>query len=304
MEGAEGTIGKYFDLYAVLGGFLGIFICLLYAGAAYLVHRRLRTPLSVKYMSRLQYIRLKTWLQHPELDQQLGRTGYPLGLNALKIQSIRYGGALLWLLNSLYEFSFHWDMQSLPAVLLQLWGPVVLLLATNTKASLLTYFLKKWREIDDGEKNRELFMIYSMIADELKGIGRRRLNLHTMLTKLRDYTVRIKPSLNKGLRIFDEGAAVALQAIGEDIGTKEAKELCKLLADLEMAPPEDISALVEAREESYTQLLRENRRRRRKFFGSLAYAAAFSPLLIYLWNALNIAQQYVTDLARSTNHFG
>jgi hypothetical protein len=255
-------------------------------------------------MSRLQYVRLKNWLHHPELDRQLERTGYPLGLNALKIQSFRYGLAVLWLLNSFYELSFHWDVQSLPALLLQLWGPVVLLLATNTKASLLTYFLSKWREIDDGEKNRELFMIYSMIADELKGIGRRRLNLHTMLTKLRDYTVRIKPSLNKGLRVFDEGASAALHTIGEDIGTKEAKELCKLLADLEMTPPEDISALVEAREESYTQMLRENRRRRRKFFGSLAYAAAFSPLLIYLWNALNIAQQYVTDLARSTNHFG
>lgn len=279
-------------------------VCLLYVCAAYLVHRRLRTPLSVKYMSRLQYVRLKKWLHHPELDRQLERTGYPLGMNALKIQSFRYGVAVLWLLNSLYDLSFHWDVQFIPPLLLQLWGPVVLLLATNTKASLLTYFLSKWREIDDGEKNRELFMIYSMIADELKGIGRRRLNLHTMLTKLRDYTVRIKPSLNKGLRVFDEGASTALHTIGEDIGTKEAKELCKLLADLEMTPPEDISALVEAREESYTQMLRENRRRRRKFFGSLAYAAAFSPLLIYLWNALNIAQQYVTDLARSTNHFG
>ncbi|MCU6796215.1 hypothetical protein OB236_29245 [Paenibacillus sp. WQ 127069] len=292
------------DLYAVGGGLLGILICLIYMLAAYLIHRRLRTPLSIKYMSRLQYIRLKTWLDHPELDQRLERTGYPLGMNALKIQSIRYGVALLWLINSLYDISFNWGVQSLPALLLQLWGPVVMLLATNTRASLLTYFLAKWKEIDDGEKNRELFMIYSMIADELKGVGRRRLNLHTMLTKLRDYTVRIKPALNKGLRLFDEGASAALHAIGEDIGTKEAKELCKLLADLEMTPPEDISALVEAREESYTQMLRENRRRRRKFFGSLAYAAAFSPLLIYLWNALNIAQQYVTDLARSTNHFG
>jgi hypothetical protein len=185
-----------------------------------------------------------------------------------------------------------------------MWGPILLLLLTNTKTSLLTYFLSKWKEVDDGEKNRELFMIYSMIADELKGVGRRRLNLHTLLTKLRDYTVRIKPSLNKGLRLFDEGAQAALHVIAEDIGTREAKELCKLLSDLELTPQEDISALVEAREESYTQMLRENRRRRRKFFGNIAYAVAFSPLLIYLWNALNIAQQYVTDLAKSTNHFG
>jgi hypothetical protein len=292
------------ELYTVSGGLLGLIVCLLYVLAAYIVHRRLRNPMSVKHMSRLQYMRLRSWLHHPELDRRLERTGYPLGMNARKIQSLRYGLALFWLINSLYDISFHWVMQSLPALLLQLWGPIVLLLATNTKASLLTYFLSKWKEVDDGEKNRELFMIYSMIADELKGIGRRRLNLHTQLTKLRDYTVRIKPSLNKGLRLFDEGASSALHAIAEDVGTKEARELCKLLADLELTPQEDISALVDAREESYTQMLRENRRRRRKFFGSLAYAAAFSPLLIYLWNALNIAQQYVTDLARSTNHFG
>jgi hypothetical protein len=292
------------DFYTIGGGLLGLIICLIYAFAAFLVHRRLRTPMSVKHMTRLQYMRLKSWLHHPELERRLERTGYPLGMNARKIQALRYGLALFWLTNSLYDISFQRDTQSLPSLLLQLWGPVVLLLATNTKTSLLTYFLGKWKEVDDGEKNRELFMIYSMIADELKGIGRRRLNLHTLLTKLRDYTVRIKPSLNKGLRLFDEGASVALRAIAEDIGTKEASELCKLLADLELTPPEDISALVDAREESYTQMLRENRRRRRKFFGSLAYAAAFSPLLIYLWNALNIAQQYVTDLARSTNQFG
>ncbi|TDF94122.1 hypothetical protein [Paenibacillus piri] len=292
------------DLYALLNTGLGIVICLLYALAAYLVHRRLRTPVSIKHMTRLQYLRLKSWLQHPELERRLERTGYPLRLNAAQIQSIRYGLAVIWLLNTGYDLFVHWRLQSIPAILLQVWGPVVWLLLTNTKASVLTYFLSKWKEVDDGEKNRELFMIYSMIADELKGTGRRRLNLHTLLTKLRDYTVRIKPSLNKGLRVFDEGAHEALRVIAEDIGTREARELCKLLADLELTPPEDVSALVDAREESYTQMLRENRRRRRKFFGNLAYAAAFSPLLIYLWNALNIAQQYVTDLAKSTNHFG
>ncbi|MDF2959738.1 MAG: hypothetical protein K0S39_1473 [Paenibacillus sp.] len=292
------------DLYILSSSGLNVLICLLYVCAAYLVHRRLRTPVSIKHMTRLQYMRLKHWLYHPELERRLERTGHPLKLNAWKIQSIRYGLAVFWLLNGLYEMSFHWDKQTLPAILMKIWGPVVLLLLTNTRASLLTYFLNKWKEVDDGEKNRELFMIYSMIADELKGIGRRRLNLHTLLTKLRDYTVRIKPSLNKGLRLFDEGAQAALHMIADDIGTREAKELCKLLADLELTPPEDISALVDAREESYTQMLRENRRRRRKFFGNLAYAAAFSPLLIYLWNALNIAQQYVTDLAKNTNHFG
>ncbi|WP_282939799.1 hypothetical protein [Paenibacillus sp. RC67] len=290
--------------YALASALFALLICLLYVYASYLVHRRLRAPVSLKYMTRLQYMQLKRWLHHPELERRLEQTGYPLKLNAWKIQSLRYGTALVWIMNSLYDASFHWAELTWPSLLLRLWGPVVLLLATNTKASLLTYVLSKWKEIDDGEKNRELFMIYSMIADELKGNPKRRLNLHTLLTKLRDYTVRIKPSLNKGLRLFDEGASMALQTIADDIGTREAKELCKLLADLELTPPEDISALVDTREESYTQMLRENRRRQRKFFGSIAYAAAFSPLLIYLWNALNIAQQYVTDLARSTNHFG
>ncbi|MFE5323406.1 hypothetical protein ACFQ88_32465 [Paenibacillus sp. NPDC056579] len=292
------------QLYAIAGGLLGVLICLIYAYAAYLVHRRLRSPVSLQHMTRLQYMQLRRWLHHPELERRLEQTGYPLRLNAWKIQSIRYGTAFVWMVNSLYDAASNWEELDAAGIVLTFWGPVVMLLATNTKASLLTYALSKWKEVDDGEKNRELFMIYSMIADELKSNGRRRLNLHTLLTKLRDYTVRIRPSLNKGLRLFDEGAQTALHVIADDIGTREARELCKLLADLELTPPEDISALVDTREESYTQMLRENRRRQRKFFGSLAYGAAFSPLLIYLWNALNIAQQYVTDLARSTNHFG
>ncbi|OXM82427.1 hypothetical protein [Paenibacillus rigui] len=290
--------------YRLAGMLLGLLICLLYGFAAYLVHRRLRSPVSLKHLTRLQYMRLQRWLHHPELEERLAGSGYPLRLNAWRIQSLRYGIAFVWLINNLYDAVIQWEEQPWPRLVLQLWGPVVLLLMTNTKASLLTYFLRKWKEVDDGEKNRELFMIYSMIADELKASGRRRLNLHTLLTKLRDYTIRIKPSLHKGLRRFDEGAHAALKVIAEDIGTREAKELCKLLADLELTPPEELSALVDAREESYTQMLRENRRRRRKFFGNLAYGAAFSPLLIYLWNALNIAQQYVTDLARNTNQFG
>ncbi|PZE20689.1 hypothetical protein [Paenibacillus xerothermodurans] len=291
-------------LYTFSGIALDVLICLLYIWAAYLVHRQLRSPISIKHMTRLQYLRLKNWLHQPELELKLARTGYPFKLNAWQLQTIRYGVAVLWLMSSLYNLLFYWELLELPTILMQVWGPIVFLLLTNTRASLLTYFLKKYKEIDDGEKNRELFMIYSMIVDELRGVGRRRLNLHTLLTKLRDYTSRIKPSLNRGLRLFDEGAPAALQVIAEDIGTREARELCKLLADLEMTPPEQISALVDAREESYTQMLRENRRRRRKFFGNLAYAVAFSPLLIYLWNALNIAQQYVTDLARNTNQLG
>lgn len=290
--------------YRAAGMLLALFICFLYVLAAYMVHRKLRSPVSLKHLTRLQYMRLRGWLHNPELEQKLAGTGYPFRLNAWRIQSLRYGIAFVWLMNSVYDELIQGQEHHWASVVLKLWGPVVLLLATNTKASLLTYFLSKWKEVDDGEKNRELFMIYSMIADELKSSGRRRLNLHTLLTKLRDYTIRIKPSLNKGLRLFDEGEHVALNAIAEDIGTREAKELCKLLADLELTPPEELSALVDAREESYTQMLRENRRRRRRFFGNLAYAAAFSPLLIYLWNALNVAQQYVTDLARNTNQFG
>lgn len=291
--------------YAAAYTAFGIILCLIYTTAAWLVSRKLPKRTSVKDMTRLQYMSWKRKLASSPLQKELERAGSPMGINAWKLQAGRYGIFALWLGNGLIETAWTgFEAAGWPGMLLKLWGPVTWLLLTNTKASLVTLLIAKFKEVHDGEKNRELFMVYSMIADELRGERSRRLNLHALLTKLKDYTVQIKPSLNKALRAFDEGPHEALRVMAEDIGTREARELCKLLADLDATPAEDIAQLVDAREESFTHMLRENRRRRRKFFGSIAYAVAFSPLLIYLWNALNVAQQYVTDLARTTNHFG
>ncbi|UUZ90411.1 hypothetical protein LJK87_31445 [Paenibacillus sp. P25] len=293
------------DVYAAGYSVLAIMICLLYATAAWLVSRLLKKPASVRQMTRLQYMNWKKRLSASALDKELERAGRPFGMNAWKLQLGRYGVFILWLGDGLAGTLWEGiEAAGWPQLVMSLWGPVTWLLLTNTKASLLTPLIHKGKEMHDGEKNRELFMVYSMIADELRGERGRRLNLHSLLTKLKDYTVQIKPALNKGLRAFDEGPHEALRIMAEHIGTREAAELCKLLADLDATPAEEIALLLDAREESFTHMLRENRRRRRRFFGSIAYAIAFSPLLIYLWNALNVAQQYVTDLARSTNHFG
>jgi hypothetical protein len=280
-------------------------VCASYGGAALLVHRRTAADRSnYAGITRLKSMSLKRWLAPPHFEAIFEESGYPLKLTAYRYQLVRFGIVALWLVNSALDM---WEMGAplnLPAVLLKVIGPAIFLLLTHRKASVFTYVIGKWKEMYDGEKNRELFMVYNMIADEMKEQGHRKLNLLSMLTKLRDYTMRIKPSINRGLRRFDEGPHAAMMTIAEDIGTREAHELCKLLADLEMTKTDDIAALVTAREESYTNLLRENRRRRRKFFGHIAYAIAFMPLLIYLWNALHMAQQYVTDLARTTSQLG
>lgn len=293
------------DGYAVAYLTMAVVVCLLYVVAAWLFAKRLPSPGSVRQMTRLQYMSWRKKLAVSPLELNLKRAGHPFGINAWKLQVGRYTIAALWLGNGVIGWLAGGEgIENWQQLALTLWGPITWLIATNSKASLVTLLIAKGKEMHDGEKNRELFMVYSMIADELRGERGRRLNLHALLTKLKEYTVQIKPALNIGLRAFDEGPHEALRVIAEHIGTREAKELCKLLADLDATPADDIALLLDAREESFTHMLRENRRRRRKFFGSLAYAAAFSPLLIYLWNALNVAQQYVTDLARSTNHFG
>ncbi|WP_284644246.1 hypothetical protein [Paenibacillus silviterrae] len=284
--------------------FLACVVCFNYILAAWLTHGLFRDTFSLRSLTRLQYMRLKQRAGASALEQMLAGSGYPFGVTAWKLQCFRYGICLLWILNSGYDIVRHSGAVSLPFLLLKLWGPAVWLLVTNTKASLVTFLLAKWRDVYDGEKNRELFMVYNMITDELRSNHSHRLNLFSLLSKLKDYTVRIKPALMKGLRRFDEGPHAAMELIAEEIDTKEAKELCKLLADLDTTPAEEIAVLVDAREESYTHMLRENQRRRRRLFGHFAYAIAFSPLLIYLWNALSIAQRYVTDLAKNTNHFG
>ncbi|TBL80607.1 hypothetical protein [Paenibacillus thalictri] len=279
-------------------------VCAFFAAAALLVWKAVPGGKRAAVRTRLQSMSLKKWLVPERLETMFEEAGYPLKLTAFQYQLFRYGIAACWLANNTYDLLAYGSEMSLPGVLLKLMGPGLFMLLTHTKTSVVTYLVGKWKDIYDGEKNRELFMVYNMIADEMKEQSQRKLNLLSMLTKLRDYTVRIKPSINVALRKFDEGPHTAMMAMAEHIRTKEARELCKLLADLELARPGDISALVEAREESYTNLLRENRRRRRKFFGHIAYGIAFMPLLIYLWNALHIAQQYVSDLSRTTNQLG
>lgn len=279
---------------------LSILICSVYVGAALLLRRRLGIRASVRQMTRLQYMQWKRQAEQSVVERLLRQAGNPLSLTAWRWGVIRWSVCLVWLAHGVFRATALGETRSWSDAALHLSGAAAWLLVTNGKASPFTLALSKWKELHDGEKNRELFMIYSMIVDELKGESRR-LNLYSLLNKLKEYTLLIKPAINKGLRAFEEGPHEALKVIADEIGTREAQELCKLLADLDTTPAEELASLVDAREESYTHMLRESRRLRRKLYGSLAYAAAFLPLLIYLWNALNIAQQYVTDLAVNTN---
>lgn len=286
------------DWYVWSYRLLELLICLFFITAAGMVSKLLKVHLLIKGKTRLQYMEWRRRSERSPLETLLAQAGRPFGLTAWRWQAVRYSVCLLLLLEGSLRGAAEGGLGPL---LVRMSGVLAWLLLTNGRVSLLTFLLRKWKEVHDGEKNRELFMVYSMIADELEA-GGQRLNLYAMLNKLKDYTHLIKPALNKGLRRFDEGPYAALMAAASEIGTREAKELCKLLADLETTRTEELTAMAEAREDSFNHMLRENRRRSRKLFGSIAYGAAFAPLLVYLWNTLHIAQQYVADLARTTNH--
>jgi len=237
-----------------------------------------------------------------ELNKQFEKAGHPLKLTAFRYQIIRYGLITYWAASNVFDIVTTFDTLSLVNLLYYVASPFLLLIMTNTVSSPVTYILERSQETHAGEKNRELFSIYNMISDEYAEDPNHTLNLRAMLTKLREYTDLIRPAVNEGLKRFDEGPDVALRVMAEAIGTKEAREVCSFIGDLEALDPDKIAESVRAREDAYYSLLRENKARRRKLLGHVAYGLVFSPFLFYMWDLFSLTSAYMNLLNTNMNN--
>lgn len=235
-----------------------------------------------------------------ELEKRFEDAGNPLGLTAVKFQIYRYSIFLIWLFLTVLNVYNNPTLDQFRTVY-QLGSPFLFLLfiSSTRRRSILSRFLRRAEQIHNSKKNQEVFLLYAMISDEMresKGLAK---NLETLLSELKDYTPLIRPSINKGLRMFRLGTSYALGVIGESIGTDEAKEVCKILGDLEKADFSNINESIAAREDTYTASLRENLLKRRSAFGNIAYAIVFAPVGIYMFNCINIIMQYMKMITKT-----
>lgn len=242
-------------------------------------------------------------LVNNELEEKFKEAGIYGKLNPFIFQTWRYGILLLLALWIFSLVAMQWNELQPPQIMMMVSLVfVVYLLSSPGKYMFVSMLLGQMKEMNQAEKNRELFMLYNMIAENSRQSKGYKLNLMTVLEEYKEYTTRIQPAINKGMRYYQsKGIQYVLDVIAKEIGTKEADEICKIIADLEDIDPDSADKSIDSREDTYLNALRENKRRRRKLFGSLGYVITYLPMFLYLFNCLNLLWLETSNLTEHSN---
>ncbi|MGG3471561.1 hypothetical protein ABES02_29355 [Neobacillus pocheonensis] len=279
----------------------------LYIYAAFLLRKIFHMdqfPSKESLLQRLKYqnLKIKDFFITEELEKQFIVAGSPFGLNAKKFQTIRYVIFLLAFGVGIYRIYTNPELDMV-SKLLGLAIPVIfLLVVTNPKKKSMKSFFKFYQGQKEYFNNQELFLLYSMITDELKESKDQTVNILDLLRKLRQYTPRIRPSINKGLRQPKIGINAVMDIIGRDIGTEEAIEVCKIIAGLNSVDQQNLHELIANRENSYVATLRGNRQKGRMRTSAIVNTLVFIPLIIYMLDILYVVMQMIAAMGSNLNN--
>ena len=283
-----------------------ILISGLYVYAAFILRGffGIKGPVKETVLQRIkeQNLKFKEFFITEELEQKFQSSGNPLGLNAKKFQIIRYISCLSAFGFGIYRIVEYPDLE-LVSKLLGLLVPFVFLgFITNPKKKSMKYLFKMYQDQNEYRMNQELFMLYSMITDELKESKDQTVNILDLLRKLRQYTPQIRSSINKGLRHPRLGVSTVMRIIGEDIGTEEALEVCKIIAELNQVGQQNLHELILNRESTYISTLRSNRQKKREKLGTFVNGIVFIPLFFYVIDVLMVIMQMISSMGSSLNN--
>ncbi|RCW41655.1 hypothetical protein [Paenibacillus prosopidis] len=288
------TIATYV-LYSII-----IFI---YLFAAKLLGNILNAKLPEKetILQRIKYqnLKMRDVFISPELEKEFMNAGYPFKLNAKRFQIWRFLIAFGLLGFGIYNFFYKPGLAPVIKVLYLACPLLFLTLITNPKRKTMKAIFQMYQNRNDYLKNQELFMVYSMITDELKDAGNQVINILDLIRKLRLYTPRIRGSINKGLRNNKSGIDVVMNIIGDDIGTEEAKEVCKIIAGMQNAGQQNVHELIAKREDTYIATLRANRQKRRTTLTNIVNPIVWLPLFVYIMNIMFVVMQMISSMSNS-----
>lgn len=254
---------------------------------------------SVKDFIQMKKKSMDVQLHNSKLQQQFKEAGNPLGLTGLSYQYLRFGLLFLYFLVKLPGFLAAPELKTLMGILF--WVGFLYVMSMPGEYLPITRILLSVKNYNIAEKNRELFMLYSLIADETISGKNDRMNLLALLEEMREYTNLIRPAIDRSLLNWNKGTAAAMQIMAIEIGTTEADELTKILADLEETDSEKAIKLLADRQETFLGNQKENKRRKLKTTFHYAYVVAFLPLIIYLWNMMYLIMMEVEFITEFTN---
>lgn len=250
-------------LAAVLSGYL------VYSGLSNRLekqHLRLRFRETVK--DRKKQFEQKAVTSKTEL--LLKEAGYPLGINGLRYEIIKWSLGIFLLLNYLgYPYLTTGDFNPI-AVLGILIGMVVF--NPNFNYSITRFIINRLISYKQAKRNSELFSLYDMLISELQMMQTTRVNAYSLIRTLKPYFKEIEGSLNRLLTNWttDAGPEYALDVFSEEIGTNEAKSLANVMKKFDENKRETILQSLKGMEDMFITSQIENYRRKRKLYVDLA----------------------------------
>jgi len=284
--------------YLEYGVYLAVFgmVC----AAAYLINSmpRLSIPKSVRRYQLKRGLdtaweRLTTTLYDDTAEKLLKEAGYPLRLNSSRYNLVRfvlsYMAVGIVLLNWLADGGrFPWSDLGMVGVFYVLTMP--------KPGWPAPYLLRKVRDYDRLDKNRECFVLYSMLLNEFSIDDDRSYSLYSMLQKMSAYFNKIRPALYKALALYKRDPEQALDAFAAEIGTPEARDLAQILKSVDATTPARARDLIQSRYEQFRISRHENHRRRLKNRDLVGYVITIGPVMAVLFNMLTVYWQMVQDL--------
>ncbi|KNZ70335.1 hypothetical protein Tfer_0895 [Thermincola ferriacetica] len=237
--------------------------------------------------------RLKTSLYDESAEKMLKEAGYPLRLNSSRYNLARfvlsYMAVTIVLLDWLAEGGrFPWSDLGMVGVFYVLTVP--------KPGWPVFYLLRKVRDYDRLDKNRECFVLYSMLLNEFSIDDDRTCSLYFMLQKMSVYFTRIRPALHKTLALYKRDPEQALDAFAAEVGTPEARDLAQILKSVDATTPARARDLIQSRYDQFRISRHENHRRRLKNRDLVGYVITIGPVMAILFNMLTVYWQMVQDL--------
>lgn len=219
--------------------------------------------------------------------------GYPLHLTGFRFSLLKGGLLLLTLL----FFTGKMLIQNGPINLYPLFWGIAFLLATSTgEYSLLSYLLNKLAALKNKEKNKECFLLYSMLLNEFNIVEDRPFNLYSILQRFSLYFEHIKPALLKSLAIWKRNPDEALELFATEVGTPEARDLSIMLKAVDLTVPANARDIIKSRYEQFQTSRHEHHRRTMKTKDLIGYIIFFIPTLAILFNMVFVLGLAVQNL--------
>ncbi|MFZ3171538.1 MAG: hypothetical protein WA118_06115 [Carboxydocellales bacterium] len=239
----------------------------------------------------------KVW-QEGLLETSFRNAGYPLSLNGIRFQLIRFSCLALWLVVAISSWLISSESFPVHSVVM---AAITFLVTMPVRNTPLTMLLEKLVQSRLREKNKEVFTLYSMIENEFISSNGAPLTMYSLLNKLQPNFTLLKPAINKAILLWRKDPETALAAFANEVGTAEAKDLANILKNVDVTSPVEALDILENRRDQFLTMRHEIYRRFQRNRGVRDYAITFGASLLVMFNMLVLFYQEYKEMMKFLN---